>query len=621
MKKFIGKQKNISRTLDSNPGTSRQAPISGILQAYKRNAGLNCSFPVLQRMRKVDNEEPHFKAGKEIYEFDVTEESPPKSGKVLDGYRYIFIESEGTKLYYERVEEREVEGPDKEDLEILERLQRLAVKVSDESHTLPEEMGTDENDDFVKEDTVEDERNLHRTWGLSLVRKEALQSGEYLFDLLKESLQEQSSADSATTRSDARTKFEAELKLLEPKIAELVAYGMSGSDIINLAFNAAMISGRKRKGEDLAIKPALVYFQGAYGAGRGDASMINWARWGVKAGPREIVHYALPSPTTILEPQYQYILEGKPEGKELDKIEVLVFRKLNLLEKGETPVGAILLEAIQGSAGVRFYRQEFIIRLREWADERGIPIIADEILTGGGRTGNPFAYKYYEGFEPDIVAFGKGLQIAGMASLNRDIQKESQQIGKYDIGIVTNEASAPLLLKGAAVMKYVRENNLMERASLIGQRLLFGIREIQRRKMGYPEASGLGYFIGAIIPDVSGWKHIKEDAPDWFKGQLPNRRRLIAPLDFEVGDVEAFLKALDAADWKQIKPPGKKYQRLSIQQSVIRYELESDEFFRGVADTLPVTPELETARKKGRVAGSNSIDDTGIEHKIPFPLD
>lgn len=70
---------------------------------------------------------------------------------------------------------------------------------------------------------------------------------------------------------------------------------------------------------------------------------------------------------------------------------------------------AILVEPIvQGSAGMLIYSQDFLRRLRAWTLKNNIHLIADEIMTGIGRTGVPFACDYAE-MEPDFMCLSKGL--------------------------------------------------------------------------------------------------------------------------------------------------------------------------------------------------------------------
>ena len=71
-------------------------------------------------------------------------------------------------------------------------------------------------------------------------------------------------------------------------------------------------------------------------------------------------------------------------------------------------IAAVIVEPVQGSAGVIIPPQGYLKRLRDICDRHGILLILDEVITGFGRLGTPFAADYY-GVEADLVTVAKGL--------------------------------------------------------------------------------------------------------------------------------------------------------------------------------------------------------------------
>lgn len=69
---------------------------------------------------------------------------------------------------------------------------------------------------------------------------------------------------------------------------------------------------------------------------------------------------------------------------------------------------AVMLEPVQGEAGVRPANRAFMQGLRELCDQHGLLLIFDEVQTGCGRLGKMFAFEHY-GVKPDIMTLGKGL--------------------------------------------------------------------------------------------------------------------------------------------------------------------------------------------------------------------
>ncbi|MCH9637096.1 adenosylmethionine--8-amino-7-oxononanoate transaminase [Rickettsiella endosymbiont of Litargus connexus] len=79
------------------------------------------------------------------------------------------------------------------------------------------------------------------------------------------------------------------------------------------------------------------------------------------------------------------------------------------LEKQAANLAAIIVEPIvQGAGGMKIYSQDFLHRLRKWTQIHGIYLIADEIMTGLGRTGRALACEHAQ-IKPDFICLSKGL--------------------------------------------------------------------------------------------------------------------------------------------------------------------------------------------------------------------
>ena len=96
--------------------------------------------------------------------------------------------------------------------------------------------------------------------------------------------------------------------------------------------------------------------------------------------------------------------KGQPEhGAELaDDLERLV-----ALHGAET-IAAVIVEPVAGSTGVLLPPKGYLERLREICDKHGILLIFDEVITGFGRLGTPFATDYF-GVTPDLMTTAKGI--------------------------------------------------------------------------------------------------------------------------------------------------------------------------------------------------------------------
>ncbi|MFQ5415685.1 MAG: aspartate aminotransferase family protein [Myxococcota bacterium] len=143
------------------------------------------------------------------------------------------------------------------------------------------------------------------------------------------------------------------------------------------------------------------------------------------------------------------------------------------------PVGAVIVEPIQGRAGDRIPPDGFLADLRRLCDDEGWLLIADEIFTGFGRTGRWFACEH-DGVIPDLLCVGKGLA-SGMpisACLGR---AETMQAWPASTGEALHTQTflghPPGCAAALAAMAVIEEEKLVEHAAIVGGLALSRLRE------------------------------------------------------------------------------------------------------------------------------------------------
>ena len=149
---------------------------------------------------------------------------------------------------------------------------------------------------------------------------------------------------------------------------------------------------------------------------------------------------------------------------------------------------AIMLEPVQGEAGVRPATQAFMQALRQLCDERGLLLIFDEVQTGCGRLGELFGFQHY-GVKPDILTLGKGLgggvpMSAVLAQQHCSVFEHGDQGGTY--------AGNPLMCAvSLAVLQELSQPDFLSQVRERGQQLQEGLLDLAQR-YGLAEVRGAG---------------------------------------------------------------------------------------------------------------------------------
>lgn len=186
---------------------------------------------------------------------------------------------------------------------------------------------------------------------------------------------------------------------------------------------------------------------------------------------------------------------GAPEGEEwkgafrplLPDVQAIEFNDPAQLERITRRTACVLVEPVQGEAGVRVPRPGYLEALRRRCDEVGALLVFDEIQTGLGRTGELFAMQKY-GVVPDIVclakAFGGGMPLGAFIA-RHEIMDTLQS--NPTLGHITTFGGHPVCCAaGLAALEYLLDHHVVEQVEAKGalyEELLQGhpaVREIRR---------------------------------------------------------------------------------------------------------------------------------------------
>jgi acetylornithine/succinyldiaminopimelate/putrescine aminotransferase len=240
----------------------------------------------------------------------------------------------------------------------------------------------------------------------------------------------------------------------------------------------------------------------------------------------------------------------------LPDVRFLTFNNIEELQDITDRTACVIIETIQGDAGVRIPSKEFMKALRQKCSDTGALLILDEIQCGMGRTGMLFAFEHFE-IVPDIVtvakAFGGGLPIGAFIS-ERDIMK----VLSHDpmLGHITTFGGNPVCCASAlATLEVIETENLLAgveaKGQLFEQRLVHpAIREVRRIGLLFAVDFESADLVSAIVEEGKKLGVICY----WFLSH-PNSFRIAPPLTITYDEIEesctSILKAIENAYLRQ----------------------------------------------------------------------
>jgi diaminobutyrate-2-oxoglutarate transaminase len=170
--------------------------------------------------------------------------------------------------------------------------------------------------------------------------------------------------------------------------------------------------------------------------------------------------------------------------------------------KGGVPLPAgMIVEPVQGEGGVNPAPDGWLRRMREITQDRSIPLIADEVQTGVGRTGAFWAVEH-SGIVPDVMVLSKA--IGGSLPLAVIVYRAELDLWQPGAHAGTFRGNQLAMAAGAATLAYVRANRLAERAATLGARMLARLQALSADHPSVGNVRGRGLMIGMELVDPEG---------------------------------------------------------------------------------------------------------------------
>jgi acetylornithine/succinyldiaminopimelate/putrescine aminotransferase len=214
---------------------------------------------------------------------------------------------------------------------------------------------------------------------------------------------------------------------------------------------------------------------------------------------------------------------------------------------------AVIIEPVQGEAGIFVAKEEYLRDLRHLCDEKNIILIFDEVQTGFGRTGKFFACEH-SGVIPDILAMAKSIG-GGMFPNGAVLYRDRAILTDF---VCCNPQLHPTYTGGSdlgclislKVIDYIMDNNLPARAARNGRKLKDALEKLRlenpkiiREVRGIGMMVGIEYiheFLGPMMSDALA----KNGIFAAYSGNAPQVMRFMLPIVADDEDVDEVIRAI-----------------------------------------------------------------------------
>jgi putrescine aminotransferase len=168
------------------------------------------------------------------------------------------------------------------------------------------------------------------------------------------------------------------------------------------------------------------------------------------------------------------------------------------VEAGPSTVAAVVAEPVQGAGGLIVPPDDYFPLVREVCDRHGVLLIADEVITGFGRTGRWFGMEHWN-VKPDLMIFAKGvtsgyLPLSGVM-LTRGVHDTLKSLGGAFPHGFTYSGHPTACAVALRNLQIIEEEGLVDRAREMGVKLLAGLRELEAHEI-VGNVRGLGLLGG-----------------------------------------------------------------------------------------------------------------------------
>ena len=228
-------------------------------------------------------------------------------------------------------------------------------------------------------------------------------------------------------------------------------------------------------------------------------------------------------------------------------IELIPWNDMEGLEAIDASVAGVIVETVQGDAGIRIPDPEWLRAIRDKCTQTGAHLVLDEIQCGFGRTGRPFAFEHF-GVEPDHLCLGKalggGMPMGALVSNKEHLQKFAHS---PSLGHITTFGGHPVSCAASAAASTLLRLTDWNRVEQVGQTIEAAMRECAHVR----EVRRIGLFIAVELESSDAVNEVVQASMQrgvlvFYFLSTPEAFRIAPPLNINDVDLNEGLDTLIA---------------------------------------------------------------------------
>lgn len=250
-----------------------------------------------------------------------------------------------------------------------------------------------------------------------------------------------------------------------------------------------------RKGYNVERGYKVIHFEKAFHGRSGYTMSLT------NTSPEKTKWYAQFDWPRVSTPAITFPRSAENEAELLKKEELSLSQIRQAFTDNKDDICAIIIEPIQSEGGDNHLRQEFLEQLRLLADENDCFLIYDEIQTGVGLTGKFWCHQHFgEKCRPDILAFGKKMQVCGILVGNKVDRIENNVFNVASRINSTWGGSLVDMVRSSKILEIIEEDHLMDNAAATGLYLQSKLNELAEKTDKISQVRGRGLLTAFDFP-------------------------------------------------------------------------------------------------------------------------